>query len=77
MITINLDKAKVKAHSIRRLQRLEEFLPLDKIVTTQIPGQIESAEAARQVIREKYAVIQTQIDEASSVTELHQILDVQ
>lgn len=74
MITVNFEKAKVKAHAIRREQRADEFRPLDQIVIKQIPVQAEAAEAARVAVREKYAVMQTQIDAAGSVDELHEII---
>lgn len=65
MITINLDKAKTISHDIRRQKRAEEFQPLDEVIMKQIPGtDIQAIEAERQVIRDKYAEIQTTIDEA-------------
>lgn len=70
MITINIDKAKTIAHDMRRTARAEEFKPFDEAIAKQIPGQMETAEAQRQLIREKYAVIQTQIDAATTVDEL-------
>jgi len=74
MITVNFDKAKTVAHRIRRDQRADEFRPFDQIVVKQIPGEFEAAEAARVAIREKYAAMQTQIDTAGSVDELHEIV---
>lgn len=68
MITINIDKAKGIAHDIRRAKRSEEFAPLD--VQATIPSQASAAESARQVIRDKYAVMQTQIDSASTPEEI-------
>lgn len=68
MITINLDKAKNIAHDVRRLKRSEEFAPLD--IQATIPSQASAAEAARQVIRDKYATMQTQIDSASTPEEI-------
>lgn len=73
MITININKAKDIAHEARRAARAQEFAPLDLKVT--IPSEAVAAEAARQVVREKYAAVQTQIDNASGVTELKQILE--
>lgn len=67
MIVINIDKAKVVAHDMRRAARAEEFRPYDDAIAKQIPGQAEGAEAARQVIREKYAAMQTAIDAAQDV----------
>lgn len=70
MIVINIDKAKTVAHVLRRRAREEEFKPYDDAIAKQIPGQMESAEAARQVIREKYASMQVAIDEATTVDEI-------
>lgn len=67
MITINIDKAKAIGHDMRRAKREEEFAPLDAAIMKQIPGvDAQAAEAARQVIRNKYATIQTQIDAATT-----------
>ena len=68
MIVINIDKAKAVAHDLRRAARAAEFAPLDIKVT--IPSEAAAAEAVRQKIREKYAVMQTQIDDATSVDEI-------
>jgi len=70
MITINIDKAKTIAHDIRRAARTEEFKPYDDAIAKQIPGQSDGAEAARAVIRTKYAEMQTAIDAASTVDEI-------
>lgn len=75
MITINMDKAKTVAHTMRRAQREEEFAPFDQIIMKQIPGtDVQKIEAERQKIRDKYAVIQTQIDNAVSVDDLETAL---
>ena len=68
MITINLDKAKAVAHDKRRAARSAEFAPLD--IKATIPSEAVAAEAARQAIRNKYAVIQVDIDTAPGVPEL-------
>jgi hypothetical protein len=68
MITINLDKAKAVAHDKRRAARAAEFAPLD--IKATIPSEAVAAETARQAIRDKYAVIQTDIDTAPGVPEL-------
>ena len=62
MIVVNLDKAKQIGHEMRRVFRAEEFAPFD--VKATIPSEAEAAEAARQQIRDKYAVIQQEIDAA-------------
>lgn len=63
-IVINLDKAKGIAHEKRRAARAAEFAPLD--VEATIPAKAAQAEAARQAIRDKYAVMQEQIDAATT-----------
>lgn len=74
-IVINLDKAKAIAHEKRRIARAEEFKPYDEIIMKQIPGNdYTQAEAARQAIRDKYAVLQTQMDAATSAEELKELL---
>jgi hypothetical protein len=68
MITINIDKAKSVAHDMRRAARAAEFAPLD--IKATIPAEAATAEAARQAVRDKYAVIQSDIDSALGVPEL-------
>ena len=74
MITINLNKAKIVSHEIRRTARENEFAPWDTLIMRQVPNQIENAEAKRQLIREKYAIVQTNIDQAENVETLSQII---
>ena len=73
MITINLDKAKVIVHDIRRAKRTAEFSPLD--IKATIPNEAVAAEAARQAVREKYAAIQADVDAAADVAELKTIVE--
>lgn len=73
MIVINLDKAKGIAHDKRRAARSVEFAPLD--IKATIPAEAQAAEAARQVIRDKYAAIQNDINAASDVDMLKQIVE--
>ena len=68
MITINIDKAKTIAHDKRRLNRSAEFAPLD--IKATIPSESVAAEAARQLIREKYASMQSAIDSAETIEEI-------
>lgn len=76
MITINLDQAKTIAHDIRRQRRAEEFQPLDEVIMKQIPGtDVQAVEAQRQVIRDKYAMVQTNIEQSQTVEELTAILN--
>lgn len=71
MISINIDKARVIAHSIRRELRLKEFEPFDSIIMKQIPGtEALEAEKSREIIREKYANMQVSINNASTIHEL-------
>jgi len=75
MITINLDKAKSIAHDRRRTARAEEFKPHDDVIMKQIPGKdAQAAEAARQVIRDKYAALQTAMDATTTVDQLKELL---
>jgi hypothetical protein len=70
-IKIELSKAKEISHNIRRNTRTKEFEPLDNIIVKKIPGTNETEiEAKRQEIRDRYAQIQIQIDQAKSVEEL-------
>jgi hypothetical protein len=74
-IGINLNKAKDIAHEARRAARAEEFKPHDEVIMKQIPGvDAQEAEAARQAIREKYAVLQAQMDAAQTADELKSLL---
>lgn len=76
-VVIDLTRAKSVAHQKRRLQRLIEMEPHDKIIALQIPGTAaDTAEAARLAIRQKYAVMQQQIDAAQSPDELKLILGI-
>jgi hypothetical protein len=75
MIIVNMDKAKSIGHAIRRAQRAAEFAPFDKVIAAQIPGNsMTDAEAQRQAIRDKYAVVQTAIDQAETAEEIKQAL---
>ena len=71
MIFIDMTKAKDMAHEKRRAARAEEFKPYDEVIMKQIPGvDAQQAETARQEIREKYAVMQTEIDMAETVDDI-------
>ena len=74
MIVINIDKAKNIAHNERRAARAEEFKPFDEAIAKQIPGQTEGAEAQRQLIRDKYAVMQSEIDAATTVEQIKAVM---
>lgn len=72
MIQVDISKAKEIAHEKRRAARAVEFAPLD--IEATIPAMSEQAEAERQAIRDKYALIQNQIDAASTAEELTAII---
>lgn len=71
-IVIDIDKAKVIGHDMRRAARSEEFKPLD--VKATIPSEAVAAEADRQAIRDKYAVMQAAIDASSTIDEIKEAL---
>ena len=76
MITVNINKAKVISHDKRREARSAEFAPLDEIIMKQIPGtDAVAVEAERQVIREKYAALQADIDAAVDTNSLKTIIE--
>ena len=67
-VTEDVSKAKTLAHITRREKREAEFKPHDDIIAKQIPGKSASdAETARAGIRTKYATMQTNIDNASTI----------
>lgn len=77
MISINLPKAKSIGHDIRRKQRAEEFAPLDQVIAAQIPGtDFAAVESERQAIRDKYALVQDQINAASTPEEIKTALQL-
>ena len=68
VVTEDVTKSKVIAHSTRREKREVEFKPHDDIIAKQIPGKSASdAETARAAIRTKYATMQTNIDNATDI----------
>ncbi len=74
MIKVNMTKAKEIAHDMRRAARAAEFAPLDAKAT--IPAYTAEAEAEREVIREKYETMQTEIDESTTEDELKSALGI-
>ena len=72
MITVNIEKAKSIANDKRREARAEEFKQLD--IQATIPMFAEQAEQKRQEVREKYTVMQTEIDAASTVDEIKSVM---
>jgi hypothetical protein len=75
-VDVDLDKAKDIGHDMRRAQREAEFAPFDAIIKKQIPGNSTAeAEAARQEIRFKYALIQDAINVAETTDEIKSALE--
>ena len=76
MIRVNVEKAKGIAHDMRRQARAAEFAPHDDAIAKRIPGTAEAeAEAARAVIRAKYADMQVAIDAAATPDEIKAALE--
>jgi hypothetical protein len=75
-VDVDLDKAKDIGHDMRRTKREAEFAPFDAIIMKQIPGNSAAeAEASRQAIREKYALIQDVIEAAETPDEIKSALE--
>lgn len=72
MIKIDINKAKEISHDMRRNKRAELFKPLD--IEATVPSLVANAEAQRQIIRDDFAIIQTEIDAAITVDELKGII---
>ena len=74
-VKIDLPKAKLVAHDIRRADRSKQLEPHDLAIAAQIPGTDAVAEeAARQAIRDANAIVQTDIDGAVDEVALKQVL---
>ena len=71
-LTVNLNKAKEISHDMRRNKRAELLKPLD--VEATVPSLAANAETQRQIIRDDFAIIQTEIDNAESVDQLKVII---
>ena len=75
-IEVDMPKAKEIGHEIRRSKRAEEFAPHDEVIAKQIPGNdTTAAEAARQEIRDRYAVMQAKIDKAKTPEQIKAALN--
>ena len=72
LIKIDIEKYRAIAHYKRRAARAAEFAPLD--IKATIPSEAQAAEIARQSVRDKYAVMQTAMDNAKTVEELRALL---
>jgi hypothetical protein len=72
----NIHRCREIGHDIRRAKRAEEFAPYDEVIAKQIPGNdAAAAEAARQVVRDKYADMQDAIDAAADPSEIKAALE--
>jgi len=72
---VDVTKAKEICHCKRRDKRTEELAPHDEVIMKQIPGKsAQQAELERQKIRDKHAIIQSNIDAATTVEQLKQII---
>lgn len=69
------EKSLELSHKYRRLLREQEFMPLDDKIAKRLPGW-ESVETDRQKIRDKYAEIQTELENATSVEEYKNLLGI-
>ena len=72
MIKIDINKAKEISHDMRRNKCAELFKPLD--IEATVPSLVANAEVQRQIIRDDFAIIQTEIDAAITVDELKGII---
>lgn len=76
-INNDIDRCKIIGHEMRRAARAVEFAPHDEVIAKQIPGvDAAEAEAQRQSIRDKYAIIQEQIDAAESTNDIKTALGI-
>ena len=67
---LNMENLKIKAHDKRRKARDVELKPLDNEWTYQP----DIAEEKRILVREKYAIMQTDIDDAGSISALKEVI---
>ncbi len=72
MMPIDIVKARAIAHAARRAARAAEFAPLD--IKATIPSEAAAAEATRQAIRDKYAIMQAEMDAAMSLEHLKSLM---
>lgn len=74
-LIVNIDKAKMIAHIIRRDNREQAFVPFDAVIMKQIPGvSAVQAESERQAIRVADAVRQASIDAATTLAEIQALI---
>lgn len=72
VVTEQIDRARAIAHDRRRGARSLEFAPLDRKII--IPGEEVEAEEERVKIREKYAMMQENMDAAPDVGALRALV---
>lgn len=72
MIQVDILKAKDISHNKRRNKRTDMLKQLD--IEATIPTMAEQAEIQRQAIRDKFAAIQTEIDNAETIDQLKGII---
>ena len=72
MIKVDINKAKEIVHTKRRYVRANLLKQLDTEAT--VPLLAKQAEVQRQVIRDKFAAIQTEIDNAETSDQLKGII---
>lgn len=70
---VDMAKGKEIAHAKRRAKRSAEFATLD--VEATIPAKANEAEAKRQMVRDKHAEIQGDIDAATTPEQLKAIIE--
>lgn len=76
MLTINLPKGKAIACNLYRQQRSREFEPQDIPIAKQIPGtDVHATDQQRLQIRDRYALVQTNIEVAETVDQLYAAID--
>jgi hypothetical protein len=73
IIKEDLTKSKELSHTKRREKRAEDFAPLD--IKATIPSEADSSEVERQKIRDKYAVMQDDIEAAKDITALKKVIN--
>lgn len=76
-VDVDVPKAREIAHTMRREKRETELVPLDKQINIDIadPAKVAAVEVKRKIIREKYAVMQVEIDKAETLDILKTILE--
>ena len=72
MIQVDILKAKDISHNKRRNKRTDMLKQLD--IEATIPTMVEQAEIQRQAIRDQFAALQTEIDNAETIDQLKGII---